>query len=74
MKDAKTQEKLAAASGREERIALAKERESGIIHSNIRSKRRSLLNLNLSLFSEKDIEKQSSTSLKKRYTKLSKKN
>jgi len=32
MKDAKTQEKLAAASGREERIALAKERESGIIN------------------------------------------
>ncbi len=34
MKDAKTQEKLAAASGREERIALAKEMESGIINNN----------------------------------------
>ncbi len=33
MKDAKTQEKLAAASGREERIALAKEIESGIIQT-----------------------------------------
>ena len=33
MKDIKTQEKLAAASGREERIALAKERKSGIIQT-----------------------------------------
>ena len=33
MKDAKTQEKLAAASGREKRIALAKERENGIIQT-----------------------------------------
>ena len=73
MKDAKTQEKLAAASGREERITLAKERESGIIHSNIRSKRRSLLKRNLSLFSEKDIEKQSSTSLKKKVYEVIKK-
>ena len=35
MKDAKTREKLAASSGREERIALAKEKESGIIQTRI---------------------------------------